>query len=148
MSRWITTKDGSKISVPDGTPEDTIEVLKRAEVHRHSEWHYTGNHPNGQNIINYHGKEELIKALGLWDDKDTETEIERYGDDDNGWYEEEGSTQRALQAMNNNDAWMYAIEGITGFQKLGEHLIHIQIRKSDGHSQSGYHENAEYRIVY
>lgn len=145
-TRTITTKDGSKIVVPVETSDDIIQTLKHAKVYRHSEWHYTGDHPNGQNIINYHGKEELIRVLDLCDDKDTETEIECWGEDDE--YQQEVMTERAVSAMNNNDAWMYAIDGVTGFQKLGKHLVHIQAKKSDGYSQFGFHENVEYRIIH
>lgn len=31
----------------------------------HREWHYTGNHPNGQNHVYEDGKAALLEALGV-----------------------------------------------------------------------------------
>lgn len=41
----------------------------------HREWHYTGNHPNGQNHVYEDGKAALLKALGLSPSEDAAIEL-------------------------------------------------------------------------
>lgn len=44
--------------------------MARAKLIKHTEWHYTGNHPNGQNTIYEDGETELMQLLGLRNDGD------------------------------------------------------------------------------
>lgn len=61
----IKTNDGATISVDAGTSVADIATLKAAKACRFQEFHYTGNHPRGENSGNYEDVEAWLQAAGL-----------------------------------------------------------------------------------
>ena len=61
----ITTADGARIKVEEGTDDATIALLKTAPVVKFSEFVYTGNSRNGHNSGNYEDLERFFVEAGL-----------------------------------------------------------------------------------
>ena len=151
----ITTHDGSVIGIPHGTSIRTVDILRAAMCYAHREFHYTGNHPNGDNHDN--GQQEaFVRDAGLWDTHDTDTEEvadwEGRVDDDNNLIDTcLVSTERADMAMNNNAALLYNLATGGGIETLTWEkkrlTYHAQQRQGEGHGQFGYTWECEYRII-
>ena len=118
----ITTDDGSRISVEADADQVTIAILKAVSVCRFSEWHYTGNSPNGDNTGNYDDLEAWFRAAGL-----------TIKDDDFSWLH-------------------YSMpEGVTGVDTLAHRgktiRFHAQVRRGGESNQFGYRTIVEYRLI-
>lgn len=105
----------------------------------HSEFHYTGNSPRGDNIVGSDGRQQLLRAIGLWkNDEGVEWE-EGYG-----WV----PTDEAVAAANDNAALEYELQGLeTGEHLFYGHRIHIQHHRSRTHSSFGWQEHTTYTLV-
>jgi len=157
IPKTITTHDGKTIRIPQGTDIQTVDILRQAVCYLHREFHYTGNHPNGDNSSN-DGQEAFVRAAGLWDDRDKETEeVEdwqgRVDEDDNLIDTITVPTRRADIAGENNGALLYhlpsggsgTIETLPwGKKRL---MFHYQGRKGESHGEFGYTWECEYRII-
>lgn len=117
----IKTNDGATISVDAGTSAADIATLKAAAPCRFQEFHYTGNHPNGENSGNYEDVEVWLQAAGLTLKDDDFSDL------------------------------LYSMGEITGIETLrhrGKTLrYHVQRRDAGRADQYGYTTIAEYRLI-
>ena len=117
----IKTNDGATISVDAGTSAADIATLKAAAPCRFQEFHYTGNHPNGENSGNYEDVEAWLQAAGL-----------TLKDDD-------------LSIL------LYSMDQTTGIETLKHRnktlRYHVQRRDVGKGDQYGYTTIAEYRLI-
>ena len=117
----IKTNDGATISVDAGTSAADIVTLKAAKACRFQEFHYTGNHPRGENSGNYEDIEAWLKAAGLTL-KNDDLSILLYS--------------------------MGEITGIEALRHRGKTLrYHVQRRNAGPGDQYGYTTIAEYRLI-
>jgi uncharacterized protein YeaC (DUF1315 family) len=143
--RRIRTNAGADIGVEADTDERTIAILKSAPVYEYSEFVYTGNHPNGDNHDN--GQQEaFVRAAGLWDDRENETEEE-----DCDGETIEVLSERALLARDYNDSLREQLERMTGIHELkwGKRTLryHVQAHRGESHMGFGYTWRADYRLI-
>lgn len=143
--RAIRTNDGTTIRVEADTDERTIAILKAAHPYEHYEFVYTGNHPQGDNKDN--GQQEaFVRAAGLWDEREDETEEEEYYDEIR-----QVPTARAYRAQENNAGLLYHLEQMTGIHELkwGKRMLryHVQAHRGESHGQFGYTWRADYRLI-
>ena len=117
----IKTNDGATISVDAGTSAADIATLRAAKACRFREFHYTGNHPRGENSGNYEDIEAWLRESGL-----------TIKDDD-------------LSIL------LYSMDQTTGIEALthrGKTLrYHVQRRNAGPGDQYGYTTIAEYRLI-
>ena len=117
----IKTNDGATIAVNAGTSAADIATLKAAKACRFREFHYTGNHPNGENHGNY--------------------------DDIESWLRESGLTLK----NDDLSILLYSMDQTTGIETLthrGKTLrYHVQRRNAGPGDQYGYTTIAEYRLI-
>ena len=117
----IKTNDGEMISVDAKTSAADIATLKVAAPCRFQEFHYTGNHPRGENSGNY--------------------------EDVESWLWESGLTLK----NDDLSILLYSMGEITGIETLthrGKTLrYHVQRRNAGPGDQYGYTTIAEYRLI-
>ena len=117
----IKTNDGEMISVDAKTSAADIATLKVAAPCRFQEFHYTGNHPRGENSGNY--------------------------EDVESWLWESGLTLK----NDDLSILLYSMGEITGIEALrhrGKTLrYHVQRRNAGPGDQYGYTTITEYRLI-